>query len=198
MNTKFSDDYEDLYTKICDCFSDCNDLNLLVINFCYILQLYENKTYAARKDKEHNNVEFLMAINFKGMLIIRLLALIEGYKNQKTYSLKYFVDKTGIKHTEIKKSYDQFILKHKKLIKKLKLMRDKVLAHNDDINSSVLKELCDARTHISNRDLNNLIKDIAYFLKQVATELSLPNGVFSNSAYEVPMNNWLRFHYPSN
>lgn len=56
---------DDFCKQVCNCLYDCQDLNLLVKNFTDILMLYDSESFQDRKNDEHDNVEFLIAVNLK-------------------------------------------------------------------------------------------------------------------------------------
>lgn len=84
---------KNFYLHVWNYLYDCQDLNMLTQNFTKILALYDDKSFRARKDQDHDQIEILMTINFKLLLIVRLLALIYGCKNNNTYSLSDLVNK---------------------------------------------------------------------------------------------------------
>lgn len=189
--------FESFYLQVCSCLYDCQDLNLLVQNFSKILKLYESNSFKERQKQEHDKVEFLMACNFKIMLIVRLLALFDGYKNNKTYSLSFLVEKSCNGNSIIKQSYEELCRKHKKLLSNMRVMRDKVFAHNEALseNCHAKESVNMASSDIANEELDSLIEDIVYALRIISKEYSLADGTFIDSAYEVPFNNWFKYHY---
>lgn len=188
---------DDFCKQVCNCLYDCQDLNLLVKNFTDILKLYDSESFQDRKNDEHDSVDFLIAVNLKILLIVRLLALVDGCKSNKTYSLSFLVNSLLNKNTSLKQTYDDMLRKYEKLLSNMSVLRDKVFAHNESISeqSNLIDKISAARSDISNEELNSLIDDIVFILKLIKEEYSLSAGIFQNSAYEVPVKNWVNFHY---
>lgn len=188
---------DDFCQQVCYCLYDCQNLNLLVQKFTEILKLYDSESFKDRKNEEHDNVEFLIAVNLKILLIVRLLALVDGCKSNKTYSLSFLVNSLLNKNTSLKQTYDDMLLKYEKLLSNMRVLRDKVFAHNEAISeqSNLINKISAARSDISNEELNSLVDDIVCILKIIKEEYSLSAGIFQNSAYEVPVKNWVNFHY---
>ena len=185
------------YLHVWNCLYDCQDLNMLTQNFTKILELYDDQSFRVRKDQDHDQIEILMTINFKLLLIVRLLALIYGCRTNNTYSLSDLVNKVFFDDSSLKQSFEDFKRKHEKLLNNMKTLRDKVIAHNESFRekSNSNEAIKQAREDIPNDEINEVILDIMRILQEVAKEHSLPEGTFNESYYEFPFSKWAKFHY---